>query len=118
MRRACDALSLVAVVAASARDNVVGAGVRPACLRNAEGALESQLVDVDGLGVEVEGAGHVNGEHSARVARPVPGSRGEACAQGRARVLRHPDDLERPEAVGRGDRGGKVVAVDQAVAGS
>src|SRR5450759_509637 len=116
VRRAGDALTLVAVGASLARDAVVRTGTGSACLLDAEGALETELVDDDGLGVEVERACHVNREYSARMKGAVPGSRAEGCAEGRARVLRNPDDLERPEAVRGGDRSGEVVAVDQAAA--
>ena len=119
VRGAGDAFRLVTVVPLLARNDIVGAGAagRPG-LNDPEATLEAQLVDAYRLAVEVESASDVDGEDSARMRGPIPSDRGQPGGDGGARVLRNPDHLEGPEAVGRGDRGGEVVAVDETISSS
>src|SRR5207253_5289657 len=76
-------------------------------------AAESEAVDRDRGAAERDRAADVDGEHATGGA--VPRRRRQRRAEGRGRVLRHADDLERPLALRRrGGEGLRRVAVEEA----
>jgi len=106
-RRACDALSLSAVVVLRRNGAIVVIAASAVAVQEASsGPAESGAVHAHGRAAERENSRDVDGEDSA--GRSVPPGRRERRTQSRARVLRNAHDLETPLPARRGRSGVRV----------